>query len=172
MTILIMEYFKKYFAKRREQKRIAQQYKLEKKNVDYFKTSVSRMTDSLEDLADNINLPDKGVYMLGKFNKTSFSIQAVKLKRLYEGGKLMLYYGDYSYHSHFVWLTSVENFPEELWFSVEDYQRPTRPALLLCDYDSDHYEVVEYSNKVWTTELCFPVKPTRYFVLDFLDEDK
>lgn len=167
-----MEYFKKYFAKRREQKRIAQQYALEKKNVEYFKTSVSLRTGSLEDLTDNINLPDKGVYMLGKFNKTSFPMQAVRLHRLWKGGKLVLSYGDYIYRSPFEWLTSVENLPEELWFSVGDYQRPTRPALLLCEYGSGHYEVVEYSNKIWVTELCFQVKPTRYFVLDFLNEDK
>lgn len=159
-------------AKRREQKRIAQQYALEKKNVEYFKMSVSRWTGSLEDLEDNINLPDKGVYMLGKFNKTSFPIQAVRLHRLWKGGKLVLSYGDYTYRSPFEWLTSVENLPEELWFSIEDYQRPTRPALLLCEYGSGHYEVVEYSNKTWVTELSFPAKPTRYFVLDFLTGDK
>lgn len=69
-------------------------------------------------------------------------------------------------------MTSVENFPDGLWLSVEDYPRPTCPALLLCDYGTGHYEVVEYANKIWTTELSFSVKPTRYFVLDFLDEEK
>lgn len=167
-----MEYFKKYFAKRREQKRIAQQYALEKKDVEYFNSSVSRLTGSLDDLADNINLPDKGVYMLGKFKKTSFPMQAVKLNRLWEGGKLVLSYGDYIYRPPFEWLTFIEDLPKELWFSVEDYQRPTRPALLLCEYGSGHYEVVEYSNKTWVTELSFPAKPTRYFVLDFLNNDK
>ena len=165
--------FKVYFAKRREQKRIAQQYALEKKNVEYFKTSVSCHTgDSLEDFSDNINLLDKSVYMIGRFKKTSFPIQAVRLHRLWEGGKLVLSYGDYTYRSPFEWLTPIENLPEDLWFSVEDYQRPTRPALLLCEYGSGHYEVVEYSNKTWVTELSFPAKPTRYFVLDFLNEDK
>ena len=172
MSMLIMEYFKKFFAKRREQKRIAQQYALEKKNVEYFNSSVYRWTSSLEDLANNINLPDKGVYMLGKFKKTSFPMQAVKLNRLWKGGKLVLSYGDYIYRPPFEWLISIKNLPKELWFSVEEYQRPTRPALLLCDYSSEHYEVVEYSNKTWVTELSFPVKPIRYFVLDFLTEGK
>lgn len=167
-----MKLFKKYFAKRREQKRIAKQYTLEKKNVNYFKTSIPHWYGSLENLADNINLPDKGIYMLGKFNKTSFPMQAVKFQRLGGDGKPMLFYGDYTCRTPFVWLTSVEYFPKELWFSVEDYQRPTRPALLLCEYDSGHYEVVEYSNKTWVTEFCFPIKPIRYFVLDFLNEDK
>lgn len=167
-----MGYFKKYFAKRREQKRIAQQYALEKKNVEYFKTSVSHWYGSLEDLADNINLPDQGVYLLGKFNKTSFPIQAVRLHRLLEDGKLALFYGDYTYRSSFEWLIPVGNLPKELWLSGEEYLRPTRPALLLCEYGSGHYEVVKYSNKVWITELYFPVKPIRYFVLDFLNEDK
>ena len=164
--------FKKYFTKRREQKRIAQQYALEKKNVEYFKTFVPRWTGSLEDLVGNINFPDKGVYMLGKFNKTSFPIQAVRLHRLWEGGKLVLSYGGLYLSLSFEWLTSIENLPEELWFPVEDYQRATRPALLLCEYCSGHYEVVEYSNKTWVTELSFPAKPTRYFVLDFLNNDK
>ena len=160
--------FKKYFTKRREQK----QYALEKKNVEYFKTSVSCQTSSLEDFSDNINLLDKGVYMIGRFKKTSFPIQAVRLHRLWEGGKLVLSYGDYPYRHSIKWLTPIENLPEKLWFHVEDYQRPTRPALLLCEYCSGHYEVVEYSNKTWVTELSFPAKPTRYFVLDFLNNDK
>lgn len=66
----------------------------------------------------------------------------------------------------------IKDFPSGLWLSVEDYPRPRRPALLLYDYGTGHYEVVEYAHKIWTTELCFPVKPTRYFVLDFLTEDK
>ena len=167
-----MDFIKKYVAKRREKKRIAQQYKLEKKNVDYFKTSVPHWYCSLDDIAKSVNLSDKGVYMLGLFSNATFLMQAVELKRLYEGGEPKLYYGDYSYRSPFTWLASVEDFPKEMWFSVEEYQCPTRPALLLCEYSSGHYEVVEYSNKVWTTELCFPVKPTRYFVLDFLTEGK
>lgn len=169
---MIAKIIKAYFAKRREQKRITQQYALEKKNVKYFNSSVYRWTSSLEDLANSINLPDKGMYMLGKFKKTSFPMQAVKLNRLWEGGKLVLSYGDYIYHSPFEWLISIKNLPEELWFPVEDYPRPTRPTLLLCEYNSEHYEVVKYADKTWVTELCFPVKPTRYFVLDFLTEGK
>ena len=158
MIILIIEYFKKYFRNRREKKRIAKQYVLEKKEGEYFKSSISHQTDRLEDLSDNVNLPDKGVYLLGKFKKTSFPIQAVRLHRLYDGGKLVLSYGDYLYRAPVEWLTSVANFPEELWFSVEEYQRPTRPTSLLCDYGTGHYEVVEYSNKTWVTELCFTCK--------------
>lgn len=167
-----MEYFKKFFTKRREKKRIAKQYALEKKNVEYFNTCVPRWTGSLENLVVDTPLPKDGVYLLGKFKRGSFPMQTVRLHRLYDGGRLVLSYGDYLYRSPVEWLTSVANFPEELWFSVEEYQRPTRPALLLCEYGSGHYEVVEYSNKTWITELCFPVKPTRYFVLDFLDKYK
>lgn len=169
---MIAKIIKAYFEKRKERKRISEQYALEKKNVKYFNSSVYRWNSSLEDLANSINLPDKGMYMLGKFKKTSFPMQAVKLNRLGEGGKLVLSYGDYIYFPPFEWLISIKNLPKELWFSVEEYQRPTRPALLLCEYSSGHYEVVEYADKTWVTELCFPVKPTRYFVLDFLTEGK
>ena len=158
----------KYFEKRREQKRISKQFALEKKCVEYFDKSAPRWTGSLEDLISNTSLPQDGIYLLGKFEKESFPLQAVRLHRLFEGGRLVLSYGDYSCRSPFEWLTSIKNIPEELWFSVVEYHRPTRPTLLLCEYDSGHYEVVEYADKTWVTELCFPVKPIRYFVLDFL----
>lgn len=169
---MIVRKIKAYFEKRKERKRISEQYALEKKCVEYFNSSVYRWTISLEDLANNINLPDKGVYMLGKFKKTSFPMQAVKLNRLWEGGKLVLSYGDYIYLPPFEWLISIKNLPKELWFSVEEYQRPTRPALLLCEYSSGHYEVVEYADKTWVTEFEFPCKAYRYFILDFLTEGK
>lgn len=169
---MIAKRIKAYFEKRREQKRISEQFALEKKCVEYFDKSAPRWTGSLEDLIGNTSLPQDGIYLLGKFEKESFPLQAVRLHRLFEGGRLVLSYGDYSYRSPFEWLTSIKNIPEELWLSVEEYQRPTRPTLLLCEYDSGHYEVVEYADKTWVTELCFPVKPIRYFVLDFLIKDK
>lgn len=168
---MIAKRIKAYFEKRREQKRISEQFALEKKCVEYFDKSVPRWTGSLEELIGSTPLPEKGIYLLGRFKKDSFPLQAVRLHRLYEGGRLVLSYGDYSYHPTYEWLTSMENFPEGLWFSVEDYSRPTCPALLLCDYKG-HYEVVEYAHKTWITELCFPVKPTRYFILNFIDEEK
>ena len=169
---MIVKRIKAYFEKRKERKRISEQYVLEKKCVEYFDKSVPRRTGSLEKLISNTPLPEKGIYLLGKFNKDSFPLQAVRLHRSWWNERLMLSYGDYSCHSTYEWLTSVENFPDGLWLSVEDYPRPTRPTLLLCDYGTGHYEVVGYAHKTWTTELCFPVKPTRYFVLDFLDKEK
>lgn len=162
--------FKKYFDKKKEQKRIAQQHMLEKKCVDYFDKSVSRMTGSLEMLVGDMPLSVEGIYLLGKFINDSFPLQAVRLHCLYEGSRPVLSYGDYPQRSSYEWLTAVENFPKELWLSVDDYPRPTCPALLLCEYGSGHYEVVEYENDTWVTQLCFPVKPTRYFVLDFLKD--
>lgn len=38
-----MNFFKKYFEKRREQKRITKQHVLEKLNVEYFNTYISRL---------------------------------------------------------------------------------------------------------------------------------
>lgn len=137
--------------------------------MEYFDTSVPRWTGSLDDLIGDTPLSKESRYLLGKFKCTSFPMQVVRVSRPYEGERLVLSYGNCPHRSPVEWLTSVVNFPEELWFSVEEYQRPTRPALLLCDYRIGHYEVVEYSNQTWTTELCFPVKPKRYFVLDFLD---
>ena len=144
---MIAKRIKAYFEKRREQKRISEQFALEKKCVEYFDKSIPRRTGSLEELIGNTPLPEKGIYLLGRFKKDSFPLQAVRLHRLYEGGRLVLSYGDYSYHSTYEWLTSMENFPEGLWFSVEDYPRPTCPALLLCEYCSGYYEVVEYAHK-------------------------
>lgn len=169
---MIVKRVKAYFEKRKERKRISEQFALEKKCVEYFDKSVPRWAGSLEELIGSTPLPEKGIYLLGRFKKDTFPLQAVRLHLLYEGGRLVLSYGDYSYRSPFEWLTSIKNIPEELWLSVEDYPRPTCPTLLLCDYGTGHYEVVEYAHKTWTTELCFPVKPTRYFVLDFFDKEE
>ena len=169
---MIAKIIKAYFEERKERKRISEQYALEKKCVEYFDKSVPRWTGSLEELIGSTPLPEKEIYLLGKFKKDSFPLQAVRLHRSWWNERLTLSYGDYSYNSTYEWITSVENFPNELWFSTEDYPRPTRPTLLLCEYNSGHYEVVEYTDKTWVTELCFPVKPTRYFVLDFLAENK
>ena len=169
---MIAKKIKAYFEERKERKRISEQYALEKKCVEYFDKSVPRWTGSLEELIGSTPLPEKEIYLLGKFKKDSVPLQAVRLHRSWWNERLTLSYGDYSYNSTYEWMTSVENFPNELWFSTEDYPRPTRPTLLLCDYGTGHYEVVGYAHKTWTTELCFPVKPTRYFVLDFLDKEK
>lgn len=141
-----------------------------KKCVDYFDKSVSRMTGSLEMLVGDMPLSVEGIYLLGKFINDSFPLQAVRLHCLYEGSRPVLSYGDCPQRSPYEWLTAVENFPKELWLSVDDYPRPTCPALLLCEYGGEHYEVVKYENKTWITQLCFPVKPTRYFVLNFLKD--
>ena len=109
----------------------------------------------------------KGVPLLAKFGKDNFPIQAVKACVPFDGEDVRLYYGDFRYRHVPEWITPIKEIPSERWLCVNDYPRPTRPALLLCDYGSDHYEVVEYENKVWVTELCFPVKPICYFVLDF-----
>ena len=169
---MIAKIIKAYFEEHKERKRISEQYALEKKCVEYFDKSVPRWTGSLEELIGSTPLPEKEIYLLGKFKKDSFPLQAVRLHRSWWNERPMLSYGDYSCHSTYEWLTSVENFPNELWFSTEDYPRPTRPTLLLCEYNSEHYEVVKYAEKTWVTELCFPVKPTRYFILDFLTEGK
>lgn len=66
------------------------------------------------------------------------------------------------------WYIPIPKFPQHLWLTLDEYPRPTRPALLLCDY-GEHYEVIRYANNTWTTELDFPVKPKKYFVLKYLD---
>ena len=158
---------KKIFSKYKERKLIKQQFNLEKKCIEYFRNSIIKNNNLNDFISDN-----DGLYLLGKFKKDSFPLQVVKLKHLYDGGKPILSYGDYNYNSEIEWLTSVTNFPKELWINLDDYQRPTCPLLILCKYSSGHYEVVDYSNKTWITELMFPTKPTQYFVLDFLEDNE
>lgn len=168
MTIKVL---KAYLEKCREKKRMVKQYALEKACVDYFNNSVPRI-DKITELVDDIPIGMKGIPLLAKFSKSSYPIQAVKACVPFRGGDIQLYYGGYLYRCNPDWFVQIKDLPSALWFSVEEYQRPTRPALLLCDYGTGHYEVAEYENKTWTTELCFPVKPIRYFVLDFLAKNK
>ena len=127
--------------------------------------------DDLTKLVDNIPIGWDGLPLLIKSDNNSYPLQAVKACISDAWDEIRLYYGDYPYLYTPEWVMQIKDLPSGLWLSVEDYPRPTRPTLLLCDYKG-HYEVVEYAHKTWTTELCFPVKPTRYFVLDFLTEGK
>ena len=161
-----------YFNKRRERKCIAKQYALEKACVDYFNNGIPRLPGDFVELVNNIPVGMKGIPLLAKFGKDNFPIQAVKACVPFDGGDVRLYYGDFMYRHLPEWITPIKEISSERWLCVNDYPRPTRPALILCNYGSDHYEVAEYENKTWTTELCFPVRPIRYFVLDFLAEDK
>ena len=168
---MIVKKVKAYFEKRKERKRISEQYALEKACVDYFNNCVPHV-DDLTKLVDNIPIGWDGLPLLVKSDNKSYPLQVVKACIPHDWDEMRLYYGDYPYLYTPEWVMQIKDFPSELWLSVEDYPRPTCPALLLCDYGTGHYEVAEYAHKIWTTELCFPVKPTRYFVLDFLTEDK
>lgn len=167
---MIVRKIKAYFEKRKERKRISKQYALEKACIDYFNNCVPHV-DDLTKLVDNIPIGWDGLPLLVKSDNNSYPLQAVKALIPHNWGEVRLYYGDYPYLYTPEWIMQIKDFPSELWLPVEDYPRPTCPALLLCDYEG-HYEVVKYAHKTWTTELCFPVKPTRYFVLAFLEEDK
>lgn len=162
----IKKVLKAYFEKCQEKKRMAKQYALEKACVDYFNNCVPRV-DDITELADNIPIGRKGLPLLIKSDSNSYPLQAVKACIPFEDNEIQLYYGDYVYLHKPEWVMQIKDFPLELWLSVEVFPRPTCHALLLCYYGTGHYEVVEYENKTWVTELCFPVKPVRYFVLDF-----
>ncbi len=168
---MIVKKIKAYFGKRKERKRISEQYALEKACVDYFNKCVPRV-DDVTKLVDDIPIGMKGLPLLVKSDSNSYPLQAVKARIPFEDNEIQLYYGDYVYLHKPEWVMQIKDFPSGMWFSVEEFHRPTRPTLLLCDYGTGHYEVVEYENKTWTTELCFPVKPIRYFILDFLTEGK
>lgn len=168
---MAIKVLKVFFEKRQEKKRMSKQYALEKACVDYFNKCVPRV-DDITKLVDNIPIGTKGLPLLVKSDSNSYPLQAVKARIPFEDNEIQLYYGDYVYLHKPEWVMQIKDFPSGMWLSVEDYPRPTRPALLLCEYSSGHYEVVEYSNKTWVTEFCFPVKPIRYFVLDFLTGDK
>ena len=169
---MIIKLLKAYLEKHREQKRISQQYILEKKCVDYFNKDMLRMTNFTRELVKTIDVKVNSIPIIAKFNKDKFSIQAVNVCKSFDNKDIELYYGQFLYSKTPEWFALIKDLPEELWMSVEEYSRPTRPVLLLCDYDANHYEVVEYADKEWVTELCFPVQPTRYFVLEFLTENR
>lgn len=162
----IKKVLKAYFEKRQEKKCMSKQYALEKACVDYFNKCVPRV-DDITELADNIPIGMKGLPLLVKSDSNSYPLQAIKANIYFEDDNIQLSYGDYPYLYTPEWVMQIKDFPSKLWLSVEEFPRPTCPALLLCDYGTGHYEVVEYANKTWVTELCFPVKPKRYFVLNF-----
>ena len=66
------------------------------------------------------------------------------------------------------------------FFLKKDYPkmvdvRPDNDTIVITKYSDDsHYEIVEYANRTWVTEYCFPLKPTQWayipkFVMDIVD---
>ena len=53
------------------------------------------------------------------------------------------------------------------WMFKKDYPqtfkvRPLDGTLVITSYGNEHYEMVEYSNKKWITDLCFPCEPDKW----------
>lgn len=164
----IKKVLKSYFEKRQEKKCMSKQYALEKACVEYFNKHITPVTN-IEELRDSIPIGMKGLPLLVKSDSNSYPLQAIKAHIYFEDDNIQLSYGDFPYLHKLELIIPIERFPSSLWLSVEEFPRPTCPALLLCDYGTGHYEVVEYENKTWVTELCFPFKPKHYFVLNFFN---
>lgn len=53
--------------------------------------------------------------------------------------------------------------------------RPDDDTIVITKYrDDSHYEIVEYSDRTWVTEYCFPLMPTQWayipkFVMDIVE---
>lgn len=53
--------------------------------------------------------------------------------------------------------------------------RPDDDTIVITKYSDDsHYEIVEYANRTWVTEYCFPLMPTQWayipkFVMDIVE---
>lgn len=166
---MIIKILKAYLEKRQEKERIKKQRVFEDACVEYFNKHITPVTN-IEELRDSIPIGMKGLPLLVKSDSNSYPLQAVKACIPFEDDNIQLYYGYYPYLHTPERVMQIKDFPSSLWLSVEEFPRPTCPTLLLCDYGTGHYEVVEYANKTWVTELCFPAKPKRYFVLDFLNK--
>lgn len=167
---MIIKLLKKYFKYLQDKKFIKKQNMLEKACVEYFNKHITPVTN-IEELRDSIPIGMKGLPLLVKSDSASYPLQAIKAHIYFEEDNIQLSYGDFPYLHKLELIIPIERFPSSLWLSIDEFPRPTCPTLLLCDYGTGHYEVVEYENKTWVTELCFPVKPERYFVLNFLNED-
>jgi hypothetical protein len=67
------------------------------------------------------------------------------------------------------------------FFLKKDYPktidvRPDNDTIVITKYSDDsHYEIVEYANRTWVTEYCFPLKPTQWayipkYVLEIVED--
>ena len=164
----IKKVLKAYFEKRQKKELVKKQRIFEDACVEYFNKHITPVTN-IEELRDSIPIGMKGLPLLVKSDSDSYPLQAIKAHIYFEEDNIQLSYGDFPYLHKLELIIPIKWFLSSLWLSVEEFPRPTCPALLLCDYGTGHYEVVEYKNKTWVTELCFPVKPERYFVLSFFE---
>lgn len=157
-----------FFDQRARKLHLIKQEELQKKCIDFYDTIIAYTEPLLEGLRPwflgSYSVP---VLIAKQDSSLSFYLQAYRA--YIDDGKVLLYYGEYRTSNKPKWYIPIPKFPHYLWLDLDKYPRPIRPALLLCDY-GEHYEVVRYANNTWTTELDFPVKPKKYFVLKYLND--
>lgn len=76
---MIVKRVKAYFEKRKERKRISEQYALEKACVEYFSNCMPRVDDFTK-LVDNVPIGRDGLPLLIKSDKNSYPLQAVEAR--------------------------------------------------------------------------------------------
>ena len=95
------------------------------------------------------------------------------------------YYGDFTHDADGIqqewsfdklcleWVDFIQPYKPTLkdkfckWVFKKDFPqtikvRPLDGTLVITSYDDEHYEMVEYNNKRWITELCFPCEPDKW----------
>lgn len=166
---MFITYIKKFFDQRARKRHLIKQEELEKKCIGYYDTMITYTEPLLEGLRSwFLSSHSVPVLIAKQDSNLSFYLQAYTAH--IDEGRVVLYYGDYCMPHKPRWYIPILKFSNYLWLNVDRYPRPTRPALLLCGY-GEHYEVVRYANNTWTTELDFPVKPEKYFILKYIDDE-
>jgi hypothetical protein len=59
----------------------------------------------------------------------------------------------------------ISEIPSDWWLTIEKNGRPLDNSIVLLSYDDTHYEVAEYYNFTWVTQLSFPVKFSKYLII-------
>jgi hypothetical protein len=74
-------------------------------------------------------------------------------------------YGDWLELRKIEMVLKISEIPSEWWLTIEDNGRPSDNSIVLLSYNDNHYEVAEYNNFNWVTQLSFPVKFSRYLII-------
>lgn len=159
--------FKKMLNRLHEKQRIEAQKKREQMCLVFFANEWKFTEHPLDDFA--IPYMPKGIFVMRRQAESTWPYQSYLLNYSLCSERLQLNFGDFTKsYKEGEKLYRISEIPDSLWMNVDDFPRPTQPCWILCRYTDDYYEVVNYSEGAWITELYFPVKPKAFFVLQYI----
>jgi len=127
------------------------------------KLNTEELLETLGWLAPIDAIPFKdGDFVLAEFIKGDYQAIHIHINGDYRKWK----YGTWLENREIKRLLPMSDIPAEFWKTLEEDGYPPNDSLCLASYsDVNHYEVLEYDNHRWVSELSFPCKFDKYLII-------